>query len=188
MRKILVLCLALVLSLSFAACGSNTTVSTDENGTVVLPSAKELTVEELEAELAKQEVRVVSTNYLVQDDEYKSLYPDLMQAVIQNDSEYDIKNAVIAYVAWDNNNLPVKIKGKYDYGDLTYVKQCDFDDINLVPGASYGEDSGMALAHDCDSIKTFKAILVSYETFDGETWSNPHYNRWVEIYSGKKIG
>lgn len=42
----------------------------------------------------------------------------------------------------DSNNLPVKIKGQMDFTDGSYVKQVNFTDINLVPGASYGADQG----------------------------------------------
>ena len=55
--------------------------------------------EELEASLAGQPVFVSSTKYVVQDERYKSLYPDMLQAVIQNNSEEDIRDAVVAYVA-----------------------------------------------------------------------------------------
>ena len=45
--------------------------------------------EELEASLASQPVFVSNTNYAVQNDRYKSIYPDLLQAIIQNNSEED---------------------------------------------------------------------------------------------------
>lgn len=141
---------------------------------------------ELDAEISKQPVRVIETNYVVQHEEYKSLYPDMLQAIIQNDSAYDIKDAVVAFVAWDEHDLPVKIEGQYDFGSISYVKKCNFKDINLVPGDSYGHDSGMALDSDSNNIKKMKAIVVSYETFDGETWDNPFFKIWRRLYEGKR--
>lgn len=146
-----------------------------------------MTPEELEAEISKQEVKVIATEYVVQDEEYKVLYPDLLSATVQNNSDVDIKNAVVAYVAWDENNLPVKIIGKHDYSDGSYIKNCNFSDINLVPGKSYGSESGLPLDDGCDTIHTFKAIVISYEGFDGETWTNPYAEEWTALYSGKKL-
>ncbi|MGN1478941.1 MAG: DUF5780 domain-containing protein [Acutalibacteraceae bacterium] len=30
-------------------------------------------------------------------------------------------------------------------------------------------------------------MVVSYESFDGETWENPYYEQWRELYEGQKI-
>lgn len=141
--------------------------------------------EELLAQIEQQEVRVVKTKYVVQDTRFKSLYPDMLQAILQNDSSYDIKNAVVAFVAWDKNNLPVKIKGSWDYSDGAYIQQVAYNDINLIPGETYGKSSGYEIDEDC-GIETFQAIVVSYETFDGETWDNPCYDAWCALYEGAK--
>lgn len=158
--------------------------------TVVKTESIELSLAECEplfdAEVEKQEVRVVSTKYIVRSDRYKSLYPDMLQAIIQNDSKYDIKNAVIAFVAWDKNNLPIKIIGSMDFSDGHYVKEVMCRDINLVPGKKYGNDSGFSI-DDGLGITTFKAIVVSYEAFSGETWQNPLYSKWVDVYAGVKL-
>ena len=158
---------------------SKTTEPTTETTTVAM------TVEELEEAIDKQEVKITSTKYIVQDDNYKALYPDMLQAVIVNNSDYDLKNAIVAFVAWDENNLPVKIKGQYDYSGGSYIKKCNYSDINLVPGKSYGSSSGLSLDED-NNIDKFKAIVVSYETFDGETWENPYYDMWVNLYAERR--
>lgn len=141
---------------------------------------------ELEANLATQPLAVISTQYVVQDDQYKALYPDMLQAVIQNNSQADIKNAVIAFVAWDSNALPVKIEGQYDISGGSYVKEVNYSDINLIGGATYGENSGYSL-NENNTISTFKAIAVSYETFDGETWRNPYYDDFLQLYEGQRL-
>lgn len=144
-----------------------------------------LTSKELESELNKQEVHVIKTNYAVQDEEANILYPDVLQAIFKNGSKQDIKKAVISFVAWDSNNLPVKIKANIDFGEGAYIYKCNYNDINLVPGATYGETSGFEISQDID-IHTFKAIVKSYETFDGITWENPQYDNWTEMYGGVK--
>lgn len=50
-----------------------------------------------------------------------------------------------------------------------------------------GEDSGYSLSEKC-KIDTFKAIAVSYETFDGETWENPYYKEFCSLYEGQRLG
>lgn len=146
-----------------------------------------MTASELESNLSTQPITIVSTDYIVQDEQYKSLYPDMLQAVLQNNTADDIKNAVVAFVAWDKNNLPVKIVGQFDFSDGTYVKKVNYADINLAAGDTFGESSGFSLDENCE-IETFKAIVVSYETFDGDTWENPYYEDFCSLYEGKKLG
>ncbi len=149
-------------------------------------SPNDYSTSELEALIEKQEVRVIDTMYTVQHDEYKSLYPDMLQAIIQNDSSVDIRDAVIAFVAWDENNLPVKIAGTYDYNGGTYIKRVNYDAINLTAGGTYGHNSGLEIDEN-NNIKTVKAIVVSYTTFENETWENPYYETWCELNEAKKL-
>lgn len=137
--------------------------------------------------LSSQPLTVVSTKYVVQDSRYKALYPDMLQAVIQNNTKKDIKNAVIAFVAWDANKLPVKIKASgFETGEATYIRACDYNDINLIPGAKFGNNCGFEVDENC-GIKYLKAIVLSYETFDGEEWENPLFEEWGELYAGKRL-
>ena len=141
---------------------------------------------EIISQIKAQEFKVISTKYVVQDEKYKSLYPDMLQAVIQNNTSFDIKNAVVAFVAWDENNLPVKIKGSIDFSDGSYIRMVNYGDINMVPNSTFGESSGFAIDETC-GIKTFKAIVVSYETFEGTIWNNPLYDDWCKLYEGAKL-
>jgi hypothetical protein len=161
---------------------TGSTVDTDAKADAEsdLPSEKEL-----EKLLAKEPVNIKSTEYVVQDEEYKSLYPDILQAIIQNNTDTDIKNAVVSFVAWDKNGLPVKIKGYLSFSDPGYVTDVDYSDINLAAGKTYGKDSGYQIDENQD-IKTFKVIVKSYETFEGETWTNPYYDTFCSLYEGKK--
>ena len=146
-------------------------------------SEGKLTISEVYDEISLQEVKVISTDYLIQDDEYKALYPDLLSAVVRNDSTKDIKNLVVAFAAWDANNLPVKIQGQFDF-EGAYIMETIYDDANLAAGSSFGHDAGFAIDEVCSNIEKIMAIVVSYETFDGETWTNPVYNRWTDLVAG----
>lgn len=195
MKKFLSLFFVIAMCISLVACGvqsignvtNDTETSTTENSEKTTNNEKkELTAEELETRLNAQELKITSTNYSVQDERYKTLYPDMLQVILQNDTSYDIKNALIAFVAWDENNLPVKIKGSADFSDGSYIKQCNYTDINLVPGGTFGDSYGFGIDESCN-IKTFKAIIVSYESFTGEKWDNPLYKDWCKLYEGVKL-
>lgn len=138
----------------------------------------------LEAEIQKQPVFVYSTRYEVQDDNYKCLYPDILIANVKNASGTSIKKVTVAFVGWDSNNFPVKVGSR---NRQSYVSLADFDDVNLVDGATYN-DTGLGL--DCvedSQIATFKAIVESYEDFNGTKWENPLYENWREIYENKQL-
>ena len=170
--KIRALCLTLLLcfGLIFAGCGKET---------------QTMTIQQFDALLAQQPLAVVSTKYLVQDEEYKSLYPDMLQAVIRNNSNAEIQNAKVAFAAWDRNGLPVKIKGQWDFGNGSYIKEVQYNNINLVAGMTFGKDSGFELDTE-QTIDSFVAIAMSYETFDGQKWENPYYDEFCKLYSGQK--
>lgn len=141
---------------------------------------------ELDGELSEQPVRVTETMYTVQSDDYKSIYPDMLQAIVANESDKDIKNMDIAFAAWDENGLPVKIEGQYDFSGGEYIKEVTAEGVNLTPGGTYGESNGFGLSENCN-VSEFKAIVKSYETFEGEIWNNPLYRDFCELYGGKKL-
>ncbi len=156
------------------------------NSSVGKEAAASVTAAELESNLSTQPVTIIKTDYVVQNEQFKSLYPDMLQAVLQNNTTDDIKNAVVAFVAWDSNKLPVKIEGQFDFGGGSYIKEVNYADINLAAGDTFGEDKGYSLGENCE-IATFKAIVVSYETFDGDTWDNPYYEDFCSLYEGQKL-
>lgn len=137
---------------------------------------------ETDGDLVVSEARL-----LVQSEEYKSLYPDVLQAILVNNTQSDIKDVVVAFAAWDENDLPVLIKGQFDYNPASYIRRASYAGINMVPGSTYGENTGMRLDESIKGIVTVKAIVVSYVTFDGETWENPEYAQFIEEYEGKKL-
>lgn len=204
-KRIIYVLLCLVMVCSLCACDQNsdqgdvgmtsqkTSTSTDPQSSNInsssatsLESKNEVTPEELDALLLEQPMYVQSTKYVVQDEKYKTLYPDFLQAVVKNNSGTDVKNLQVAFVAWDKNNFPVKIYGNIDF-DGSYVKICQYSDVNMLNGTSYGKEGGLAIDAEKSDIATFKAIVVSYDDFDGNTWDNPYYETWVDLYSDKKL-
>lgn len=199
MKKITALILALIVVLSLAACGGgNEKDNTDTANDAALTTddsskdektpensgedvAAELSVDELEAEIQKQPCFVYECEYYVQDEQYKALYPDLMLAKLENQSGIAIKDVIVAFAAWDENNLPVIID---TIGNDDYVIQCTMNGINLADGSTLTNQGMQVESRQAErgEIKSFKAIVVSYEDFDGNVWENPLYKNWVNIY------
>lgn len=151
-----------------------------------LVTVHKMTPEYLDVAIAEQPFRVTSTTYSIQSDTHKALYPDMMQVMLKNDTELNIQNAYIAFVAWDKNGLPVKIKKAHFNPDGgAYIAQVTYDNINMVPGSSYGNDCGFQVDDEC-GIADFKAIVYAYEAFDGTSWQNPYYSDWRKLYEGKE--
>lgn len=117
----------------------------------------------------------------------KLLYPDVLYCVFTNNSKNDIKNVKIAFVAWDENKLPVKIKGTFNFSGGEYLEEVSYQGINLTTGSKYGEDSGFELDPDCNNITYVNAIVVTCEYFNGKTWSNPVYEQFKNDYVEKKL-
>lgn len=171
--------------------GATTTTTTEATTTTTEATTTETTISrtitvdqiKLESLLKKQPVYIKSTKYVVQDKYFKSLYPDYLKAVIMNNSKDDIKSALVYFVAWDKNNLPVKIRGDMDFDEGKYIQGCNYSDINLIPGKAFTKKTGLGLATGLN-IKKFKAIVYGYETFDGTAWINPYYDAWEEMYGG----
>ncbi len=198
LRKLLIMMFIVAgIGVSTVSCGSNNNTnstsnvmnnqdSTNVEDKVSEPKKedkKDMTSAELDEALNNQPVKIIRTEYISQEDQF--LRPDLLSAVFQNDSGVDIKNAVLGYVAWDSNNLPVKIQSQYDFTDGEYFKKVNYSDVNLVNGASYGENGGLSIGND--NIAKFKAIVVSYTDFDGNIWDNPLLEEFQKLYEDKKL-
>lgn len=148
--------------------------------------SKKYSESELNEIVMHQPLHVIESRYRIRDEINKFTYPDMLQAIIQNDSDYDIKNAIIAFAAWDFNNLPVKIKGTQLFDEENYIKKVKYSDINLVPNEQYGNTSGykVDIVH---KVNTIKAIVVSFETFGGEKWDNPYFDAWCSLFEGQNL-
>lgn len=168
--------------------GTANIIANSSNGKKAMCSVnvKALTPDALDNLMKAEPLYVTSTKYVVQSSRWKALYPDMLQAVIYNNGNDTIKSAIVAFVAWDENDLPVNIfsSGVDIYG--SYLKRVNYNNINLVPGKSYGSNSGFEI-DESNNIAKFKACVVSYETFEGRTYENPYYELFEEMYKGKPL-
>ena len=194
MNKVITILITIALLCTTCAVGESafdlSGMTNDELAALIKAAQAELdsrnAVEQQEA--SEDNTLYVSDAFLtVQSTEYKSLYPDLLQAILVNNTEHDIKNAVVAFLAWDDNNLPLLIKSQFDFNAAAYVMRANYSGINMVPGSTFGEKTGVKLNESINGVATVKAIVMSYETFDGDTWSNPGYDAFIEQYAGKKL-
>ncbi len=142
---------------------------------------------ELEEKLSDQDVVVENTQYLIQDTEHKALYPDMLSTIIKNNSDTDIKNITYGYVAWDDNGLPVRIQGDFDFSGGSYFYTGTGESVNIAPGQSHGRNYGFELDEEMDMIHSIKSIVVEYEGFNGEKFENPLVDDFARIYEGKRL-
>lgn len=79
--------------------------------------------------------------------------------------------------------------GDFDLYGGSYIKSCDYGDMNMVDGSTYGKGMGMEVSYDDfgKNLGIFKAIVVEYTDFDRNTWNNLYYDQWVELYENKKL-
>lgn len=145
-----------------------------------------LNLSDVERLLEGEAVTVTRTNVFTQTDDpnRKILYPDVLQSIVVNKSGHTIKDLTIAFVAYDKNGYPVKIKGKFDYSGGEYVRNAVATGINLVDGASYGGESGFELQVDHQIYEAY-SCPVSATFYDQDDWVNPHFETWKELLGGK---
>lgn len=157
-----------------------------EGKSKVKKESNTLNAQSLENKLENQDIVIENGRYLIRSEEYKSLYPDALQAYIRNNTGKDIKDITFGFVAWDKNGLPIKIKRSVDFSDGNYFTGVKGEAANIAPGDLYGEDTGMELDKDMD-IEYFKPIIASYEDFEGNTWENKELKNFLKIYEGKRL-
>lgn len=143
------------------------------------------TAARLERAIKKQDLYAVDAKYVVLHDEFKSLYPDNLQATIKNNTDKDIKDVQYGFVAWDKNGLPIKIKGDIDFGK-SYFRGVTADAANIKGYGTFGEDKGYRI-DSAIGVHSFKPFVVSYVDFEGKKWTNPLYKDFLKMYEGKRL-
>ncbi|MGI6327646.1 MAG: DUF5780 domain-containing protein [Dethiobacteria bacterium] len=140
-----------------------------------------------ETEILDEElVSVISTNILVQDTKHKTLYPDLVEIVIQNNSDETIRDYKVGMLAYDENGYPVKIEWSWDFSGGDYEKIGIAEDANVLPGKTYGKNKGWKLS-DPHNIHYILACVYEATFYDGKTWKNPNYNNWRNSFIEKPL-
>ena len=54
---------------------------------------------------------------------------DFISADIKNNTGNTIQKCVVAFVGWDNNDLPLKLGGIFEDG--AYIFPVDYDNVNM---------------------------------------------------------
>lgn len=189
MKKIKLTVVLLTLMIFIGGCSSKKNDSlkkSDDKINLKKEDNKTLDIMALKENALDFPLEIIDYDILVQDEEFKSLYPDLYRVIVKNNSEVDIKEYEVALLGWDDNDLPVKIKGDIDFGDGTYVRKLIASDVNLIPGATYGEDSGMGLDKNI-SLKTLQPVIISFTDFEDNTIKNENAEPFIKAIEGKKI-
>lgn len=141
--------------------------------------------EKMQAAAKSQEVVVQRAKLLIQSDEYKALYPDMLQAIIYNKSSKTVKNMKVGFIAFDGNGYPVQIESQYGLeNSFEYVGSAM--NVNIVPNSSYGEGKGWEIEEN-KSIHTVRACVKEVEYYDESKWDNPYYDYWLEEYKEKPL-
>lgn len=131
-------------------------------------------------------VVVDSVNIIVQHDQWKALYPDMIKIILNNKSDQAIKNIEIGFLAWDSNNFPIKIKPQYSFGNEKFEFIGIGENVNIIGNSIWDVDRGWNLDEN-HGITTLKANVKKVEFYNGTTWTNPLYDTWIQEYKEKPL-
>ena len=151
-----------------------------------------ISAEDIEAQISQQPVRVLSTEVTDgNDSRFMVSNLGILLPHIINESDADIKDVTVNFVAWDSNNLPVKIQSTRYNVPASYTPTILLTEVNLVPNSKLNEDGSDAYSicpfDTTISAAKAKAIVAEYVTYDGTTWTNPLLEDWKTVYGGQKL-
>ena len=146
-----------------------------------------LTVVEFDLAIQEHPLFVVRTNYV--DSEYFWHNDAMLQAILFNNSDKPIREALIGFVAWDRNMLPIKITQSPSSTTSSYFTRINYTTINLMPGeyfTGYANNvfSGMRIDGNLD-VSFSRAIVISFEDFEGNIWNNPLLLDFRNLFEGR---
>lgn len=133
---------------------------------------------------SEQLVIVESSKIAIQDSTYKSLYPDMIQVIVNNKSEKTIKSMNIGCLAYDKNGYPLQIKTEFNFSGGNYEFIGNAPNVNIIPGGRFGDNVGWNL-DGSHGISKVLACVKTVSFYDGTTWDNPYYEYWLEQYKEK---
>lgn len=124
----------------------------------------------------KEEVTVISS----------SQYNDIIDnnyviITLKNNTQKTIKSYTVGFMAFDKNDLPVKI-GRFD---KRFVCRGSIDQ-NILPNKTVQSSGGWYLKNsEVNTILSCIETVTYYE--DNEVWVNPTYDLWVKRYKEKPL-
>ena len=85
--------------------------------------------------------------------------------------------------------MPVRLQSSSSIGAGQFFARINYDSINLMPGEFYRGRTGntwygMQVDANID-VSYSKAVVISFEDFDGNTWNNPLLLDYKNLYEGK---
>ncbi len=172
MKKAIAVLLTAVIAFVFFGCQEN---------------QEKINLNDFEKLLQNQPVAVVDTELLVQtgNSADKRFYPDMLTATIQNRTDKTITYIELVFVAWDKDGNPVKIQSDEDKTGYE-IKAVAYKKLSLESGRYYGKGMGIKLAAN-HNIETYKAIVASFKTDDGDVWENPYYETFKNAFVSEKF-
>lgn len=170
MKKLSALLLVLLIMVIAVACKGDT---------------PKMTIKDFDELLNSQPAVIVDSQLLYQtgNNGNKRFYPDLLICTVQNRTDKVITELQVAFVAWDNDGNPAKIKSAEDKKGYD-IKLLKYSDISVESGRYYGKGMGIEL-EPSHNISRFKAIVARFETEDGQTWENPYYDDFMNSFASQ---
>ncbi len=167
MKKLSALLLVLLMLVTAVACKGET---------------QKMTLKDFDELLSRQPVVIVDSQLINQtgNKANKRFYPDLLTCTVQNRTNKTITEMQVAFVGWDKDGNPAKIKSAKDKKGYD-IKLLKYSDITVESGRYYGKGMGIELEPN-HNITRFKAIVVRFKTDDGKTWENPYYNDFMNAF------
>jgi hypothetical protein len=129
---------------------------------------------------------VETAGVIEQSPQNKMLYPDMIQVLVRNNSSETVRHMVVSILGYDSNGYPVKIKTQFDFSGGAYELEGHAEDVNIVPGATFGKNKGWPLDEYHD-ISYVIACVKSATYYNGEDWVNPYYEAWKDMFMGKPL-
>lgn len=106
---------------------------------------------------------------------YESIWGNTtVTLTVDNLSDSTIKDIEIAFMAWDENQLPVIVSEEFDYYSDTYCMEGVSNAINLLPKGS--ETVSIDVVSSMEQIHYILPFIISYTTYDGSEWKNSRAN------------
>ena len=206
-QKVSVILIAFFILGMLTACGKSPTIQTNAgtvtqeadnetqrqtsvpDSTNALDAGQTISPQEIIDGLNNVDITVESAKIVVQDEELKSLYPDMIYVIVKYyGTNATIKNLEIAYLAFDKGGYPIKIVGQLSFSDGDYEVYARAEDVNLEVGQKYGENNGYTLDEACGKrIKYVMACVVKADLYNDQVWENPLYDAWSTTFKDKPL-